>query len=641
MDAEAPAPGAPAGRTGHRRSTAGPREVLRLAAGHRGAIAATVAATLLASALALAQPLVARDVIAAAGSGRTPWAAVGALVALFAGQALVQALVRFQLARTGEGIVLGVRLNLIDHLLRLRMPVYDRHRIGDLISRADADTLALRQIIAGGLTDAVTGAIGLAATVVLMLWLDWALFACVAAVVAGAGTALALALRGMRASSLRGREAAGEMAAGLERALSAIRTVKAGRAEPRESARIGGRAEAAYAANVRMAGFDALVSPATQLAVTGSFLVVLLVGGTRVAGGTGSVADLVAFLLYMLYLTAPLGSIFEAFSAVQQGTGAVHRITEALALPRETDAASGLPATPRPPGATSEPAGAEVSAGPCAQGGTVADEPPGVNGGRAAALEFREVWFGYRRGRPVLRGVSFQVPAGGHVALIGRSGAGKSTVFALAERFYDPDRGEVLVEGVRADSLSRDGHRSRIGLVEQDCPVLDGTLRDNLVYAVPEAGEEEIRRAVAMTNLDELVSRLPEGLDTRVGEHGRELSGGERQRLAIARALVARPRLLLLDEPTSHLDLESEVALHRTIDEAAGRCALLVIAHRFTTVRAAAGVIVLDEGRIAASGTHEQLLETSAYYRDLASQWLTHPEGRCTSGHDRKHAGRG
>ncbi|TDD88199.1 ABC transporter ATP-binding protein, partial [Actinomadura rubrisoli] len=320
-----------------RRNTAGIRDVLRLAAGHRGAIAATVAATLLASALGLAQPLVARDVIETAGSARTPWYAVASLVALFAVQGLVQALVRFQLARTGEGIVLGVRLNLIDHLLRLRMPVYDRHRIGDLISRADADTLALRQIIAGGLTDAVTGSIGLAATIALMLWLDWALFLCVAAIVAVAGTVLAVALRGMRAASLRGREATGEMAADLERALSAIRTVKAGRAETRESTRIGGRAKAAYTANIRMAGFDALVAPATELAVTGSFLMVLLVGGMRVADGTGSVADLVAFLLYMLYLTAPLGSIFEAFSAVQQGTGAVHRISEALALPKETD----------------------------------------------------------------------------------------------------------------------------------------------------------------------------------------------------------------------------------------------------------------------------------------------------------------
>jgi ABC-type multidrug transport system fused ATPase/permease subunit len=217
--------------------------------------------------------------------------------------------------------------------------------------------------------------------------------------------------------------------------------------------------------------------------------------------------------------------------------------------------------------------------------------------------------------------VSFEVPRHGHVALIGRSGAGKSTIFALAERFYDPDHGEVLVGGVPAGALSRSGRRARLGLVEQDCPVLDGTLRDNLVYAAPGAGDDEIGTVIGMTNLAGLVARLPQGLDTRVGEHGRELSGGERQRLAIARALIARPDLLLLDEPTAHLDLESELALHRTLGEATGRCALLVIAHRFTTVRAAAHVIVLDQGRIAASGTHEELLETSAYYRGLAAAW--------------------
>ncbi|WP_433478530.1 ABC transporter ATP-binding protein [Spirillospora sp. CA-142024] len=566
----------------------GLRGVLRLAAGHRGPIAATVALTLAASALGLAQPLVARDVIDAAAAGRTAWHGVAALVALFAVQALAQAVVRFQLARTGEGIVLGLRLSLIDRLLRLRMPAYDRHRVGDLISRTDADTFAVRQIIAGGLTDAVTGSIGLAATIALMLWLDWTLFACVAAVVVVAGAVLGTALRGMRDASLRGRRATGAMAADLERALSAIRTVKAARAEVRESERIGGRAEAAYAANVRMAGFDALVAPATELAVTGSFLVALLVGGARVAGGSGSVADLVAFLLYMLYLTGPLGALFESLSVVQQGTGAVQRIREALVLPRE----SGDPPRAEPP-----------------------------HDDRSPALEFRDVWFGYRRSRPVLRGVSFEVPRHGFVALIGRSGAGKSTVFALAERFYDPDRGEVLVGGVPADARSRSGHRARIGLVEQDCPILDGTIRDNLVYAAPHAGEDEIREAVRVTNLAGLVARLPHGLDSGVGEHGRELSGGERQRLAIARALVARPDLLLLDEPTAHLDLESEQALHRTLGETAGRCALLVIAHRFTTVRAAAHIVVLDEGRIVASGTHEELMDVSAYYRTLATPW--------------------
>ncbi|MFD0688033.1 ABC transporter ATP-binding protein [Actinomadura fibrosa] len=565
------------------------RDLLGLVAGHRRAIAATVALTLVASALGLAQPLVVRQVVRTAGAGLVAWDGVAALVALFAAQALAQALVRFQLARTGEGIVLGIRLNLIDHLLSLRMRVYDRHRIGDLISRADADTLALRQVIAGGLTDAVAGAIGLAATVALMLWLDWVLFACVASIVTLAGTVLGLSLRRMRAASLRGRRATGLMAADLERALSAIRTVKAGRAERREIERIGGRAEDAYAAGVRMAGCDALVAPATELAVTGSFLVVLLIGGVRIAAGSGSVADLVAFLLYMLYLTAPLGALFEAVSAVQQGTGAVHRITEALALPREPDDRAG-PLLPE--------------AGP-----------------DAAALEFRDVWFSYRPGRPVLRGVSFQVPRRGHVALIGPSGAGKSTVFALAERFYEPDRGVVLADGADVAALGRAAHRARIGLVEQDCPVLDGTLRDNLRYAAPDAGDGEILRAVAMTNLTGLVARLPGGLDAPVGEHGRELSGGERQRLAIARALIARPGLLLLDEPTSHLDLENELALHRTIERTSRHCALLVIAHRFTTVRAAARVLVLEEGTITASGTHDELLESSPYYRKLASGW--------------------
>ncbi|MFI0481634.1 ABC transporter ATP-binding protein [Actinomadura sp. 9N215] len=567
----------------------GLRDVLRLAAGHRGPIAATVALTLGASALGLAQPLVAREVIEAAGAGRAVWRGAAALVALFAAQALVQALVRFQLARTGEGIVLGVRLDLIDRLLRLRMPAYDRHRVGDLISRTDADTFALRQIVAGGLTDAVTGTVGLAATIALMLWLDWTLFACVAAIVLTAGAALAAALRGMRAASLRGRRATGEMAADLERALSAIRTVKAARAEAREGERIGGRARAAHAAGVRTARFDALVAPATELAVTGSFLLVLLVGGARVAGGAGTVADLVAFLLYMLYLTGPLGALFESLSVVQQGTGAAHRITEALALPQETgeDPAQSADASP-------------------------AD-------GCALALEFRDVWFGYRRSRPVLRGVSFEVPRRGQVALIGPSGAGKSTIFALAERFYDPDRGEVLLDGLAAGAASRSRHRAGIGLVEQECPILDGTLRDNLAYAAPHAADDEIREVIAMTNLTGLVARLPHGLDTPVGEHGRELSGGERQRMAIARALLPRPRLLLLDEPTSHLDLESELALHRTLDEVARRCALLVIAHRFATVRAAARVIVLDRGEIVASGAHADLMKTCSYYRGIAT----------------------
>lgn len=559
----------------------------------------------------MVQPLLVRQVIEAARNGPIAWSFIVVLIALFAGQALVQAVAQFVLARTGEGIVLGVRLDLIDHLLRLHMPAYDQHRIGDLIARVSTDSTALRLFIAQGFTDMVTGAIGLVGTVALMIWVDWVLFLIVAALVAVSGLIVVSVLRGIRAASLHTQQSTGDMISDLERALSVIRTVRASQAEQRESNRIAGQAKAAYTASVRMAKLDAVVGPASELAVRGSFLMVLLIGGVRVASGTSSVAELVAFLLYMLYLTVPIGSVFQAVSAMQQGTGALQRINDALALPHEQP-----DTTPT--------------------GSVVRDREPSAaaartNGSKPApVLEFRDVWFGYDSGRPVLRGVSFQVPAQGHVALIGRSGAGKSTIFALAERFYDPDRGQILFCGSDAQVMSRKEYRVRIGLVEQHCPVLYGTLRENLVYTAPDpdVGEDDLQRVVELANLTELVSRLPKGLDTDVGEHGMKLSGGERQRIAIARSLLTRPRLLLLDEPTSQLDAISEAALSQAITKVSGECALLVIAHRFSTVRAADQIVVLEHGRIIDVGVHNELLVTSDYYRDLATGWLNslHPE---------------
>ncbi len=569
---------------GHRRT--GPQEVRLALRGQGRRIALAVALAVAGSALALAQPLVVRRVIEAASAGVATGGAIGLLVVLFLAQAAVQAVARYVLARTGEGVVLGLRLDLIAHLLRLPMRTYDRRRTGDLIARTAADSTALRLLVSEGFADAVTGLVGLVGVVVLMVWLDWVLFLIVLAVIAVGSVAVASVLRGIERASLRAQQATGAMTAELERALGAIRTVRASRAEERETLRIGAQARSAYRQSVRVGALDAVIAPAVTLTINGSFLLVLLIGGIRVAGRDGSVADLAAFLLYMLYLMSPVAAVFQALSTMRQGLGALRRISEVLDLPGEPG--------PEPERRPARPAH---------------DVP---------VLEFQDVRFRYEPDRPVLRGVSFTVPRRGHVALIGGSGAGKSTVFALAERFYDPDAGRVLFEGRDIRTLGPAEHRARIGLVEQHAPVLYGTLRENLLYAAPGASPAELDRVIELAQLSEVVALSPYGLDTPAGEHGMALSGGERQRVALARSLLTRPSLLLLDEPTAHLDALNEAALRHSIRRITQECALLVIAHRYSTIRAADLVVVLDGGRVVATGTHDELLRSSEHYRFLS-----------------------
>ena len=351
------------------------------------------------------------------------------------------------------------------------------------------------------------------------------------------------------------------------------------------------------------------MSSAVELAVQGSFLIVLVVGGLRVNSHAGSLGDLVAFLLYASYLVLPLSSVFHAMGLVQRGMGAYRRIDEELRLPVEPTA----PQIPRDRAPTPRPTGPSVPS-----------EQP--------ALALHDVHVAYDPRRPVLRGVSFAVPHRRHVALVGRSGAGKSTLFALVARFYEPDAGTVRFDGRPAAELTRDACRRRIAVVDQNTHVVHGTLRDNIAYAVPDATEAEIRRVVELARLEEVVDRLPGGLAAVVGERGSTLSGGERQRVALARALLARPALLLLDEPTSHLDAINEAALTTVMKDIAQECALLVIAHRLSTVQHADHIVVLQDGRTVAGGRHEELLTGSALYRELAASQMLRAGGEPGTG---------
>ncbi|WP_345662371.1 ABC transporter ATP-binding protein [Streptomyces venetus] len=577
----------------------------RLTAGHRSAVAVATGLTLVGSALGLAQPLVAKHVVDTTGRGQLVWPPLVLLGALFLVEAAAGAVGCFLLERMGEGVVRQLRHGLVGRLLRLEMREYDRHRGGDLISRVTADTTLLREVVSQALVDLVTGSLVAAGAIILMAWLDPLLLLLVAVTVAAAAVIVASLLTGIRCASEHMQNSVGAIAADLERALVSLPMVRVHRAEEREAAGIGARVDAAYGAGVRTAKLASVMSSAVELAVQGSFLIVLVIGGLRVSSHAGSLGDLVAFLLYASYLVLPLSSVFRAVGLVQRGMGAYQRIDEALHLPVE-------PVAPRIPGDRASPAARPAAPSPL-------HEHP--------ALALRDVHFAYDPRQPVLHGVSFAVPHRRFVALVGRSGAGKSTVFALVARFYEPDAGAVFFDGRPAAELTRAACRRGVAVVDQNTHVVHGTLRDNIAYAVPDASEAEIGRVIELAGLAEVVDRLPGGLSAVIGERGSTLSGGERQRVALARALLARPSLLLLDEPTSHLDAINEAALTTVMKDIAQECALLVIAHRLSTVQHADHIVVLQDGRTVAGGRHEELLSGSALYRELAASQMLRPGG--------------
>ncbi|KOG09395.1 ABC transporter ATP-binding protein [Streptomyces viridochromogenes] len=554
---------------------------------HRWTLLMGAALSLVTGATGLLLPLVARELIDDLSHDRAITGALLIMSGLVVANAALGALGSYVLRRTAESVVLGARRALSSYLLRLRITAVDRSEPGDLMARITSDTTLLREVTTDSLVGLGTGGLTLVATVAMMGLVDPVLLLVTLGVILAAGTILGVIVPRINRASRQAQDAVGVMGASLERILGALRTVKASGAEHREERTLHEAAEESWRQSVRAAKWSAAAGNTAGLAMQIAFITVLAVGGARVATGAIDVGTLVAFLLYVFYLMSPIQQVVGAITQYQTGSAALARIQEALRLPAEPAAA------PAPlPAAGAEP----------------------------AALAFEDVRFRYADDLPyVHHGVTFAVPAQGMTAFVGPSGAGKTTVFSLIERFYDPEAGSITLDGRDLTDWELPRLRSAIGYVEQDAPVLSGSLRDNLLLGNPDADDAALTRVLKTTRLDGLVARLPGGLDTLVGHRGTKLSGGERQRVAIARALLRRPRLLLLDEATSQLDAVNEAALRDTVADVARTTTVLVVAHRLSTVTMADRIVVMDAGRVRAVGTHRELVASDPLYAELAA----------------------
>jgi len=624
MSSPAPARRSPFSRTPDDGPRASFKQLLPYLLEHKKVLGIVIVLSLFAAGASLSQPLLVQEVVKRVQAGDTLGNLVWLLVALVVISGLLSGFQHYLLQRTGTSVVLSARRQLVQRILRLPISEFDTRRTGDLVSRVGSDTTLLYAVITQGLVDALGGAVLFVGALIAMLIIDPVLLGLTVLVIAvSIVTVVALSGR-IRVASRKQQEKVGDLAASVERAISAIRTVRASNATDREITTIEDDAKGAWTMGIQVAKISALVVPIAGIALQVSLLVVLGVGGFRVASGAIEISSLVAFILFLFMMIMPLGQAFGALNSTNQALGALGRIQEIIELPGETSNDSAL---------------ADDAAADIATDGAITFEnveftyPEGAKKDEIAKVVAEviekqpdilapDVAPAREQDLTVLRGVSFTAERGKRTALVGPSGAGKSTILALIERFYDPTAGVVRLGGIDVRALDRTDLRSQIGYVEQDAPVLAGTIRQNLLLGAPDATDADCVDVLRSVNLMEVLERNDLGLDAAVGEDGVMLSGGERQRLAIARTLLAAPPILLLDESTSSLDGLNEQMLREAIDAVAENRTLIVIAHRLSTVVDSDQIVVLEHGRVVGVGTHSELVKSTPLYKDLAKHQL-------------------
>jgi ATP-binding cassette subfamily B protein len=568
---------------------------------YRARIAAAVLALLVAavSVLALGQGL--RHVVDNGFGSGDPRLLNQALAAMI-GLALVLSVATFfrfyLMMTTGERVITDVRRAAFDHILALEPAFFEATRTGEVISRLTNDTTLLQQVIGYGLSMFVRNALMMLGAAVMLFVTSWKLAALVLLGVPATLAPILLLGRRVRRASRASQDRVADVSAYIDEAVHEIRTVQAYAHEDADRAAFGRHAEAAYRSGVARIGQKALLIALVMLIAFCAIGVILWIGGHDVLAGRLSAGELSAFVFYAAVVATGAGTVSEVWGELQRAAGATERIVELL----ETRPGIMAPQQAKSPAPQAHP-----------------------------EIRFEGVDFAYpaRPGSRALHGFTLAVRPGERVALVGPSGAGKSTVFALLLRFYDPQQGAIRIGGVDLRDADPRELRRLVAVVPQDPVIFAASVLDNVRYGRPDASREEALAACEMAFAMEFVERLPQGLDTPLGERGVTLSGGQRQRLSIARALLADRPILLLDEATSSLDAAAERLVQQALETLERGRTTLAIAHRLATVQHADRIIVMDRGAIVAQGTHAELMRQGGLYASLARlQFLGAESGR-------------